>query len=132
MKKLVCGIIFFLLAVTAMVSAEEASQSPFIGSWGGQWSDMTGFTKQRFIGGFSFTGDGKGGVVLQSWTTIAGKSLDLKKPPVIEQRSQDELLIIWPNGNKTSMKLDGSEIRAENNPVGGRPWVGTFFREKEK
>jgi hypothetical protein len=132
MKKLVCCIIFFLLAATAMVSAEEASQSPFIGAWSGQWVDMTGFTKLRHGGSFSFIGDGKGGVILQSWTTIAGKSIDLKKPPVIEQRAQDELQILWPNGNKTSMKMDGGTIRAENNPVGGRPWTGTFFKEKEK
>jgi hypothetical protein len=132
MRKLIFTIILFLGVISIVAYAEEASQSPFIGSWEGQWSDMTGFTKLRFPGSFSFVGDGKGGVILQSWVNSSGKSLEIKKQPMIEQRSQDELLIVWPNGNKTSFKLDGSVIRAENNPVSGRPWVGTFFREKGK
>jgi hypothetical protein len=56
----------------------------------------------------------------------------IKNPPKIDQSSPNETFIFWPNGNKTSLKLEGSTIKAEHNPVGGSPWSGTFFREKEK
>jgi hypothetical protein len=132
MKKIAGAIIFILLAITMVTNAEEGAVSPFVGTWGGQWADDTGFTKQRFVGSFTLAGDGKGGVILESWITIGGKNLNLKNPPKIEQSSPNEILILWPNGNRTYMKLEGSTLRAEQKPVSGRPWTGTFFREKEK
>ena len=68
--------------------------------------------------------------MVESWESGTGKKINLQTPPKVVQNSPDELLIYWPNGNKTTLKLEGSVIRAENNPVGGRPWVGTFFKEK--
>jgi hypothetical protein len=132
MKKFAGAIVLILLAIAMVTNAEEGAVSPFVGTWGGQWADATGFKKEKFLGSFTLVGDGKGGVILQSWINSEGKSINLKNPPKIEQSSPNELLILWPNGNKTKLKLDGAIIRAENNPVGSRSWAGTFFREKEK
>jgi hypothetical protein len=129
MKKLACiiGIIFIAIAVAA--KAEEASISPFIGTWGGQWADMTGKNKQRHVGIIKLIGDGQGGVIIESWES-GGRKLNLKNPPKVVQNAPDELIVLWPNGNKTTLTLDGSLIRAENRPVSGSPWDATFQREK--
>ena len=129
MKKLACIIFIFLVAIAIVANAEETLISPFIGTWGGQWADSTGRNKQRYVGTIKLIGDGKGGVIVESWES-GGRKINLKTPPRVVQNSPDELLILWPNGNKTTLKLEGSVIRAENNPVGGIPGYATFQKEK--
>ena len=129
MKKLVWITITFLVGMAMVANAEEAAVSPFIGTWGGQWADRTGFNKKRIVGTIKLIGDGKGGVLVESWES-GGKMINLKVPPEIEQKFPDEVLILWPNGNKTTLKLDGSVIRAENIPASGIPWYATFQKEK--
>ena len=130
MKRSAWIILIFLFATGIAANAEEVPTSPFIGTWGGKWADLTGQKKETFIGTIKLNGDGKGGIIVESWESGTGKKINLQTPPKVVQNSPDELLILWPNGNKTTLKLEGSVIRAENNPVGGRPWVGTFFKEK--
>jgi hypothetical protein len=129
MKKLAYIIGIVLVALVMAANAEEASISPFIGTWGGQWADMTGKNKQRTVATIKLIGDGKGGVIVESWES-GGKKVNLKNPPKVVQNAPDELLILWLNGNKTTLKLDGSIIRAENQPVNGAPWNATFQKEK--
>ncbi len=129
MKKLACITFIFLVAIAIVADAEEASISPFIGTWGGVWADLTGYSKQKNVATIKLIGDGKGGVIVESWES-GGKKINLKTPPKVVQNSPDEILILWPNGNKTTLKHEGSVIRAENNPVGGRPWSATFQKEK--
>jgi hypothetical protein len=130
MKKLACTIGIVLVAFAAVTAkAEEASISPFIGTWGGAWTDMTGKNRNRIVGTIKLIGDGKGGVIVESWES-GGNKLNLKNPPKVVQNAPDDLLILWPNGNKTTLKLDGSVIRAENQPVNGPPWSATFQKEK--
>ncbi len=129
MKKLACMTFIFIVAIVMVANAEETSISPFVGTWGGVWADSTGYSKQKIIGTIKLIGDGKGGVIVESWES-GGKKINLKTPPKVVQNSPDELLLLWPNGNKSTLKLDGPVIRAENNPVGGRPWVATFQKEK--
>jgi hypothetical protein len=128
MKKIAGIIVIFLVAAAIMANAEDAPVSPFVGTWGGQWVDLTGRNKQRIVGTIKLMGDGKGGVLVESWES-GGKKINLKTPPKVDQNSPNELLILWPNGNKTTLRLDGSVIRAENFPVGGVPWNGTFQKE---
>jgi hypothetical protein len=129
MKKLVCITIIFLVAIAIVANADETPISPLIGKWGGVWVDSTGRNKQTLVGTIKLIGDGKGGVIVESWES-GGKMINLKTPPKIVQNSPDELLILWPNGNKTTLKLDGSIIRAENIPGNGVPWKATFQKEK--
>jgi hypothetical protein len=130
MKRTAALAFIFLFVVTLAAYAEEAPVSPFIGTWGGKWTDPSGQNKVTFVGTIKLNGDGQGGVIVESWETGRGKKLNLQNPPKVIQNSPNELLILWPNGNKTTLKLEGSNILAENNPVGGRPWFGTFFKEK--
>jgi hypothetical protein len=129
MKKLACIIGIVLVAFAVAAKAEEASISPFIGTWGGAWTDMTARNRNRIVTIIKLIGDGKGGVIVDSWEA-GGKQLNLKNPPKVVQNAPDDLLILWPNGNKTTLKLEGSVIRAENQPVNGPPWSGTFQKEK--
>ncbi len=129
MKKLACIIGIVLVAFAVAAKAQEASISPFIGTWGGQWTDKTGRNKQGHVGIIKLIGDGKGGVIVESWES-GGRMLNLKNPPKVVQNAPDDLLILWPNGNKTTLKLEGSLIRAENQSVSGVPWNATFQKEK--
>jgi hypothetical protein len=130
MKKLTCVTFIILVAIATVANAEEAPISPFIGTWGGRWADPTGQKKETFVGTIKLNGDGKGGIIVESWESAGGKKINLETPPKVVQNSPDEILILWPNGNKTTLKLNGSVIRAENNPVNSRPWSGVFNREK--
>jgi hypothetical protein len=131
MKRIAALAFIFLFVLTLAAYAEEAPISPFIGTWSGRWSDPTGQKKETYVGTLKLKGNGQGGVMVESWETGTGKKLNLKNPPKIVQDPPNEILILWPNGDKTTLKLEGSIIKAENNPVGGRPWFGTFFKEKE-
>jgi hypothetical protein len=129
MKKLGWITLIFLVGMAMVANAEEAAISPFIGTWGGQWADRTGYSKKRIAGTIKLIGDGKGGVLVESYES-GGKTINLKVPPKVEQNSPDKLLILWPNGNRTTLKLDGSVISAENIPASGVPWYATFQKEK--
>jgi hypothetical protein len=129
MKKLACITFIFVVAIAIVANAEEAYISPFIGTWGGQWEDKIGRNKQITAATIKLIGDGKGGVIVESWES-GGKMINLKTPPKVAQNSPDELLILWPNGSKTTLRLDGSVIRAQHNPVSGSLWFATFQKEK--
>jgi hypothetical protein len=131
MKKLAGATFIFLVTIAIMANADEPPISPFMGTWGGVWADSTGRNKQTHVGTIKLIGDGKGGVIVESWES-GGKMINLKTPPKIVQNSPDKLLILWPNGNKTTLKLDGSIIRAENIPASGVPWKATFQKEITK
>ena len=128
MKKLACIIGIVLVAIAVTANAEESSISPFIGTWGGQWKDTTGRNKQTTAGTIKLIGDGKEGVIVESWES-GGKKFNLKNPPKVVQNAPDELFVLWPNGNKTTLKLEGSVIRAET-LANGNPWNATFQKEK--
>ena len=92
------------------------------------WKDTTGRNKQTTAGTIKLIGDGKEGVIVESWES-GERSLILKNPPKVVQNAPDELFVLWPNGNKTTLKLDGSVIQAET-LVNGIPWNATFQKEK--